>query len=146
MRGNRSTCLFLPAFALIVATIAQAQETTNYSSLGGRVTDPSGAAVSNVRVTAREVSTNIDNSTTSDREGRFRFAYLKVGQYEIEIIREGFEPLKRSITLTVGSAFEVPLQLAIGTATSNVTVSSEGPVLETARTQVASTISQAEVK
>ena len=131
---------------MLIAISAPAQETTNYASLGGRVTDPSGAAISNVQVTAREVSTNIVNTGSTDREGRFRFPYLKVGQYEIEIVHQGFQPIKRQVTLTVGSAFDLPLQLAIGITTSNVTVSSEGPVLEAARTQIASTISQTEVK
>jgi Carboxypeptidase regulatory-like domain len=146
MRGSSTFSIVLPALAvLLVPSIAPAQETTNYASLGGRVTDPSDAAVSNVRVTVREVSTNITSSAATDHDGRFRFAYLKVGEYELDISEAGFQELKRRVTLTVGSAFELALQLTLGTTATSVTVSDAAPVLEAARTQIASTISQTEI-
>ena len=102
---HNAPAIFFPVLALLVATAAPAQETTNYASLGGRVTDPSGASISNVQVTARDASTNILTSATTDREGRFRFPYLKIGQYEVDVVHQGFQELKRQVTLTVGSAF-----------------------------------------
>ncbi len=43
-------------------TISLAQETINYSSVSGRVTDPSGAVVEGAQVTARQVETNLTSS------------------------------------------------------------------------------------
>ena len=148
MRGrSKFLTTFLPACALLlIPGIAPAQETTNYASLGGRVTDPSDSPIYNVRVTAREISTNITSSSITDHEGRFRFAYLKVGEYELDVSDPGFQELKRRVTLTVGSAFELPMQLTLGTTATSIMVSDVAPVLEAARTQIASTISQAEVK
>ena len=50
------------------------------------------------------------------------------------------------MTLTIGSAFEVPFTLAVEGVESNVTVTAEAPVLESARTQIAGTVSQNEVR
>ena len=76
--------------AALSVTPAAAQETTNSGSIGGRVTDPSGAVVPGAQVTARQTDTNLTRTATTDAEGRFRFPYLKVGRYEITVQREGF--------------------------------------------------------
>ena len=47
---------------------------------------------------------------------------------------------------TVGAAFELPFSLVIGAMETKVAVSADSPVLEGARTQIASTISQNEVR
>ncbi|HEY3939876.1 MAG TPA: hypothetical protein VGL97_20770, partial [Bryobacteraceae bacterium] len=53
---------------------------------------------------------------------------------------------QRSVTLTIGAAFALPIELALRAAGTSVTVSSEGPVLEEARTQIAGTIAQTEIR
>ena len=82
----------------------------------------------------------------SDQEGRFRFPYLKVGRYEIGVQLPGFVAPTRTIHVTVGSAFELPIALALAGLDTQVTVSSEPTVLEAARSQIAGTVSQEEVQ
>ena len=94
--------------------------------------------------TARAVATDVTNKTESDGAGRFRFPYLPVGQYEITVHRDGFSDAKRTLTLTIGAAFDLTVQLSVG-ATQTVTVNAEATVLETDRSQIAGTISQNEV-
>lgn len=136
--------------ALIFSTILfsrtlGAQESVNNASVSGRVTDPTGAAVEGAQITARQTETNLATTATSDNEGRFRIPYLRVGNYEVKIGKQGFGDATRTLTLLAGSAFELPVQLAVASASAKVTVTSEAEVLETARTQVAGTISEAEV-
>ncbi len=125
--------------------LACAQEAVNYASFGGRVSDPSGASIEGARVTARQIDTNLSNTAETDREGRFRFPFLRVGRYEIVVQDEGFADATRSLTLTVGAAFELPVQLALASNQSAVTVSSEAEVLESARSQIAGTVTRSEV-
>ncbi|HZL56861.1 MAG TPA: carboxypeptidase regulatory-like domain-containing protein, partial [Bryobacteraceae bacterium] len=136
----------MPCCALVLAGRAPGQQAVNYASVGGRVTDPSGAAVENAQVAARQIETNIITRQATDREGRFRFPYLKIGDYELTARQAGFQEFRRRITLTAGSAFELPVVLAVGGMETNITVSGDSPVLESARTQIATTISQSEVK
>ena len=42
------------------------------------------------QVTARQMDTNLTSIANTDREGRFRFPYLRVGHYEIKVHHEGF--------------------------------------------------------
>ncbi len=131
--------------AAAAAPIALAQETINYASVSGRVTDPTGAVVPGAQVTARHTETNLTSAAETDREGRFRFPYLRVGQYEIRVHQPGFADAARSVTLTLGSAFELPFSLTVESKETNITVTGEAAVLEAARTQIAGTVSQTEV-
>ncbi len=121
---------------------AWAQETINYASLGGRVVDPAGATVDGAKVTARQTETNQSSDVTTDREGRFRFAYLHVGPYEITVSKQGFGDRVRGMQLTVGGAFDVLFALSVGEIQTTIEVTE---VLEAARTQIASTMSRTEV-
>jgi carboxypeptidase family protein len=132
--------------AIFAAQAAFAQESLNYASVSGRVSDASGAVIEGAQVTARQTDTNLTSSANSDREGRFRFPYLRVGRYEITIHHQGFTDLTRSLTLTVGSAFELPVSLAVASTETNITVRGDMAVLEAARSQIAGTVSQAEVR
>ena len=139
----RILCALLLIISLAV-TPGFAQETINNASLTGRVVDSSGAVVANATVTVRAVATDVATTASTDGAGRFHFAYLQVGQYEVVCHNVGFSDAKRSITLTIGAAFDLPITLTVGT-TQSVAVSAAAPVLETDRSQIADTISQNEV-
>jgi hypothetical protein len=128
-----------------IAASAWAQETINYASLSGRVVDPAGAVVDGAKVTARQTETNQNTEGTTDRDGRFRFGFLRVGPYEVSVEKRGFADTVRKVQLTVGAAFDLPFSLAVGQMETKVEVSGEAPVLEAARTQIASTISPNEI-
>jgi hypothetical protein len=99
-----------PAFAMAISGLAQ--ETLNYGTISGVVTDPSGAVIHGAEITARQTEINLTaQSNHRCREGRFRLRYLRVGPYEITVHQSGFEDAKRALTLTIGSAFELPVSL-----------------------------------
>ena len=126
--------------------IAAAQETVNYASISGRVTDPQSGVVPGAQVTVRQTETNVTAETTTGPDGRFRFPYLKVGPYEVKVHLEGFADTTRALTLTVGAAYELPVALRVGAVETGVTVTADTIVLEAARTQIAGTVTQAEVR
>jgi Carboxypeptidase regulatory-like domain/TonB dependent receptor-like, beta-barrel len=132
--------------AALFAQVAVAQENINSASVSGRVTDPSGDIVAGAQVTARQTDTNQARTATTDQEGRFRFAYLKIGRYEIRVQAKGFAEVTRVLTLTVGAAYELPVSLTVGTTETKLTVTDEAVMLEAARSQIAGTVSQTEVK
>jgi hypothetical protein len=136
--------IFIALLLLLSIPCLSAQETINNASLGGRVTDSSGAIVRNATVIARNLATSAAANTTTDAAGRFRFPYLQVGQYEVSIHQAGFTENRRTITLTIGAAFDLPITLTIGAAES-VNVNADAPLLEASRSQIAGTISQTEV-
>src|SRR5215470_3990241 len=105
--------------------ITLAQQTINYAAISGRVTDPTDAVIASAQVTSREIETNLTSTTTTDSEGRFRFPYLKPGPYEISVRAPGFADVKRSVTLTVGAAFELPISLKVAAVETDVEVGTD---------------------
>jgi outer membrane receptor protein involved in Fe transport len=128
------------------AAVASAQQSVDYASVSGRVTDPSGAVLQGAQVAVRQTETNVTTTAVTDKEGRFRFPYLKVGPHEIKVQYQGFAEAAKLLSLGVGAAYELPIQLHVAAASEDVTVTAEATVLEAARSQIASTVSQAEVE
>jgi outer membrane receptor protein involved in Fe transport len=133
------------SFLCLAWFTAAAQESIQYGSIGGRVEDATGAVVDGARVTARQKDTNRTVSLLTDKDGRFRFPYLSVGAYEIAIQSPGFAPFSRSVNVSLGSAFELPIVLQVASSQNEITVDAQADLLEAARTQIAGTITQTEV-
>ncbi len=138
--------LLLASTLLAAAVPVVAQQTIGDASLAGQILDPSGASVAGADVTVRHVPTQVATAVVSDENGRFRFPYLRVGPYELVASHPGFATTTQSLVLTVGSAFEIPVRLALEDVTALVTVNAEPPLLESARSQIAVTMSEVEVR
>src|ERR1041384_7369598 len=150
MRRTTGFSLSLPIALILIGhiptvEIACAQQAINYATVSGRVTDPTAAVISGAEVGARETETNLTSSTITDSEGRFRFPYLKPGPYEVTVRVAGFAEAKRSVTLTVRAAFELAVSLNVASLETEVQVTGQQEVLETARTEIAGPVPQTEV-
>ena len=141
----RAGCLAL-LFVASAAAAARGQETINTATVSGRVTDPQGAVVPGASVVARELDTNVARETTTDKDGRFRLSYLKVGRYELTVRLQGFADATRRLTLTLASAFDLPIQLTLPNVESQVVVTADSTLVETARSQIAATVSIPEIQ
>ena len=141
-----SRVVLLVCVALAWTPPIGAQQSVDYASVSGRVTDPQGAVVSGARVSARQTETNVTTETVTDSAGRFRFPYLKVGPYELKVRMQGFADLTRVLNLTVGAAFDLPLTLTVAGLETRVSVTSDAALLETARSQIAGTVPQVEIQ
>src|ERR1700722_13888011 len=103
-RKVRAIAVFIFGAAL-TAHFATAQQTINYATVGGLITDASDAVVEGAEVDMRQTDTNILSTQKTDHHGRSLFPYLKVGNYQVSIRKEGFQEAMRPVTLTVGAAF-----------------------------------------
>ena len=135
----------LPA-VVFASSCLHAQETLTAASLSGRVLDPSGAAMPYVTVQALQIATNQNYTVQTDGQGRYRLPYLPVGQYRISNQTPGFAEAIRAVQLTVGSAFDITLQLSLSAANACVQVVAEAPILEVDRSQIGETVQTTEVQ
>lgn len=129
-----------------LAASAAAQESINQGSISGRVNDTQGAVVPGAVVTVRQTETNVTVEASTDSDGRFRFPYLRLGPYELKVALQGFETVTRSLSVSAGSAFELPILLPVAGVSAAVDVVATVPVIEAARSQIAGTIPQSEVQ
>jgi hypothetical protein len=141
---RQTSSRFALTLLLFLTTLLSAQETLTNASITGRVLDPSGAVVARTMITAIQVVTNQSHIAQTDGQGRFRLPYLPVGEYQISAQADGFAKVSRQVQLTVGSAFDITLQLRLSTET-NVEVTGVPPVIEDNRSQISQTVLQPEI-
>ena len=104
----------------------------NTGTISGTVQDSSGAVIAGAIVTIRNVDTGTARSVTSDEGGRYLVPVLPVGNYAVQGQQAGFQTEIRSgITLTVGREEVINLTLRVGQLTQSVTVTGEGPLINT---------------
>ena len=134
-------CVLL-SFALSLSLFAQ--QGVNSGSVSGIISDPNGAPLNGVTVTATHLDRNQVHTATTDQNGRFRFPLLPVGTYKLSVAAQGFATIEREFPLAVGAALDIPMSLHIEQSES-IDVFSV-PIVETARTQVAASITPEEVQ
>ena len=102
------------------------------ATLTGTVTDPSGAAVPSATVKTVHTGTNATKEAKTTGDGVFTIPYLDPGIYRVEITAPGFQTLKREkIILEVAQKLNLPIQLTVGQATTEITVTGQQESIET---------------
>jgi hypothetical protein len=104
------------------------------ATLLGAVTDSSGAAVANAKVTITETNTGISHASQTNDSGNYVFPDLPPGTYRVVVEQTGFKRESRAgIELIVNSTERVDLVLQPGDVSETVTVEAETPILQTER-------------
>ena len=80
----------------------------NTGTITGTVTDPSGAAVPNVKVLVVQTDTNFESRAVTNGEGIYRVQSLQPGTYRVTFEGAGFKRVVRSgVDLNVGVVLPV---------------------------------------
>jgi outer membrane receptor protein involved in Fe transport len=115
-------------------------------TITGTVTDASGAAVPDAQVTARNINTGLERTTQSGELGIYTLTLLPVGEYELTAKKTGFNDLKVGpVRVGVGQSISAELQLAVGTAATQIDVDASVSAVETTRTSVASSVDNSQI-
>jgi hypothetical protein len=134
---------FISQFFIVTAMMAQVDRAT----LTGSVTDPSGAAVPGVTVTATHDNTHVATKTETNAAGLYRIMNLPVGPYTVAYEKAGFKTVVRSgIVLNVAQVAEINIELSIGAVSQRVEVTAGAPVLETETAEVGTAMTNREVE
>jgi len=97
----------------------------------GNVTDPSGSALTEARVTARMVERGLTRSSTVNMSGAYVLPLLPIGTYAITVEANGFKQFtRRGVSLTGDENVRVDVQLEIGALAESVTVTAEAPLVD----------------
>lgn len=118
-----------------------------YGSIIGTVTDSSGAAVPNAKVTITDVNKGVSYNTTTNESGYYEQQHLIVGVYDVKVEAQGFEAsLQKNVQVNVDASVQVNVTLQLGQVTQTVEVTAAVPLLKTEKTDVATSFSTKQVE
>ncbi len=134
--------LVLLTFCFAVLAFAQ----RDLATLVGTVTDASGSALANAKITIIEEATNLKYEVTTNSNGEYIRPALKPGTYSVEAEATGFKKsLQRGFVLTAGDRTAINLQLTVGDITQSVEISAASPLLQTESTIIGQDLSAKQV-
>jgi len=137
-----ASCLVLLLCSIPVLLTAQVQN----GQFTGVVTDPSGAAIPNAKVTVTNTATNLAITTSTSQSGLFVARELPPGTYKITAEAPGFKTVSSTnVTLYAGNVEHVDLKMPLGEAREVVEVTDAVAAVNTEDSKLASTITSTQV-
>src|SRR6185369_15700797 len=93
----------------------------NTGTITGIATDPSGAAIPNVKVLVVQLDTNFESRAVTNAEGLYRVQSLQPGTYRVTFEAAGFKRLVQSgLDLNVGVVLPVNATLEVGAVSESI--------------------------
>ena len=145
---EKETAVNLFRLIAILALIALPAIPQNVSgTISGIVHDPSGAVVPLVNITATNTGTSATFQTTTGETGAYTLRTLPVGNYDLTAEVNGFKKYQtKGIRLQVNEIARVDVNLAVGTASETVTVSSQAVVVDTTTATLKAVVDQKRIE
>lgn len=133
-----SLCIFL----LALSAMAQVQN----GQFSGTVTDPSGAAVSDAKVTVTNQGTNLSVTTSTNGAGVYNVKELPIGVYKITVQATGFKTYSNvGVTLDAGVIARVDVKMQLGQAREVLEVTGEASAVNTEESKLSTTINSTQI-
>jgi hypothetical protein len=132
MNSRKFWIMILSLGLLIPALCSSVFAQSTYGSIAGSVTDSSGAAITDAKVTLTNMGTAEKREQSSGADGLFTFVNLFPGQYRVDVEKDGFKHFVRTpIVVEVQQSTRVDAALQVGEVSQIVEVTSQTPLLQT---------------
>ncbi len=139
----QSLCI---ATALFVAVGSSAHGQQVFGSIAGTVTDPSGSAVANAKVTITDTTKGTSSDVMTNDAGQYTKGQLIPDAYKVTIEAAGFQKVESSeLTVQVDQATQFNASMQVGNVNQTVEVTAAAPLLQTDRADVAQTFTSEQI-
>ena len=135
---------FVAVLALAILSIASSLSLFAQATgrIGGTVVDTSGALIPAVTVVCKNVQTGLTRTADTNQAGLFEFPDLPIGDYQLQISKQGFGKQTQNVTLVTGQVVDTKITLQVGDVNSTISVTAEAPLVESAASAVQTTVTQ----
>jgi len=135
--GTSKVFSLLILLAVAIAPTTLIAQTGGQGAITGTVTDSTGAAIPNAKVTATNVATNVATTRSTSGAGAYNITPLPPGMYSIQVSAQGFKTLRQdNLSVDALNALGFNPVLTLGEATETVVVTTAPPVLNTSDASV----------
>lgn len=136
--------LTVVGLCLVCSTLMFSQSTGG--RILGRVSDPTGAVLAGVKVTAANEATGVARDTKTNASGDYVFPEVPVGTYTLSFDLSGFKTnVRKGVALDVNQVITLNTTMQIGQTKEVVEVSSEAPLVDTTSTQLGAVVNDRSV-
>ncbi len=118
----RQVLVLVLTLTLFTTGLLFSQSTVSTGSLQGTITDSSGAAVPNAKVTVTNISTGSPKSVTTNGSGFYNTGSLPPGSYRVRIEAGGFEAVETTVVVQVGNTAGYNAKLQVGSEQQTISV------------------------
>lgn len=137
---KRAIQLFAMAIAVVLISVPLFSQ-VNTGRILGTITDPSGGVIAGAMVTVTNTGTGVARTLTTNQSGEYAAPDLTPGTYSVRVSDMGFQTFERqNITVGVGQAATVDVQLTPGQVTQTVEVTASAPLINTTNAVVSNTL------
>ncbi len=106
-------------------------QTVTTGAIAGNVTDPSGATIAGVAITATEKGTGFKRAATTDSSGSYRLSLLPPGEYQLQFAASGFKKtIPQVLTVVVTEISTLNVQMVLGETVETVEVTSSAQLVQ----------------
>ena len=135
----------LAVFAVLALTFSAFAQIQN-GQFAGTVTDPTGAAIANAKISVRNLGTDLSVFATTNSSGNYTVKELPPGTYKISVEAAGFKGYAdNGVTVNVGTISHVDVKLQMGKASEVIEVTGEASVVNTEDSRLATTVSSTQI-
>lgn len=143
MRSKRGVVSAAALAVLLSAPWDAGAQTTDRAGIEGKVIDQGGGVLPGVTVTIESPALlGGARTAVTDAGGRYRFAALPAGTYQVTYELAGFAPFKREVRLDTGFVATLNETLQVGAIEESVTVTAESPVVDIRTTSVSTNLAE----
>jgi Carboxypeptidase regulatory-like domain/TonB-dependent Receptor Plug Domain len=142
-RNLKSGCIALALFFLLLGTALSARAQVDEGSIGGIVTDSTGAVVPNATVTVTNTDVGLTLTGTTNSAGEFTFSPVRIGHYAVTVTAAGFEKTtQQNLSVNIAENLQLPIQLKTGSASESIEVTTEPAQLQTDNSSVGQVVTE----
>lgn len=135
------------SFLLCAALAAPLMAQTALGTITGTVTDPAGAPVPNVEVTATAVSTSLTYKAVTSDSGTYVIPNLPIGQFTVRASGTGFKQVTRTgLNVEVAQRLRVDIAFELGSVSESVEIKAEIPRIQTEDSSLGTVVEQRRIE
>lgn len=132
---------------LLLAAAPSFGQTSVSATIGGVVTDPSGAVIPGVSITVTNAGNQAVLKSTTNASGYYTLPNLPSGDYELKAAKEGFQTYdSKGIHLDPAANVEVNCTLQVGQVSQTVEVTASPVHLELSDSKVSRTVDSTQME
>jgi hypothetical protein len=141
----RKVAWLCPLIFLFLLSAGSAHATV-FGEVQGIVHDPQHRPISGATVVLKSSTSALTQTTTTDRDGDFRFQAVPFGEYAVTVTQAGFASLTQPLSLASGTSPILHFELPIGVVQESISITGQASAANVDSVTPTTTLGRADIE